>query len=121
MTTSSRYRAGLALLAFTGLLDFAGLFALGDPDSPKPVIAITVALGIVTLVGAAYAWRGSRAGLIAVVVSRVVDALLGVPGCFLDAPGWVIVVLTTVIVCTVVGLALVAPYVRRSKTQLAGS
>jgi hypothetical protein len=34
-TSSSRARAGLALLAVTGLLDLAALFALGDPDSPS--------------------------------------------------------------------------------------
>jgi hypothetical protein len=121
MITSSRYRAGLALLATTGLLDMASLFAIGDSDSPKPVIAITVALGLIALAGVGYGWRGSRAGLLAAVISRVIDVALGVPAYFLGAPGWVIAVITTGIVLTVLAIGLVTPQLRRSKAQLAGS
>src|SRR5205814_7467606 len=52
MTTPSlRIRSGLALLAITGLLDLAALFALGDPDSPQPVVIASCLNGLVTLAG----------------------------------------------------------------------
>jgi len=121
MTDSPRYRAGLVLLAVTGLLDLTGLFALGDPDSPKPVIGTVFVLGVITLVSVGLAWRGSRAGLLVALAVRVVDVALAVPAYFLDAPGWVLAVVTATIVLTMLGLALAMPALRRSKAQLAGS
>jgi|SRR5215467_3407895 len=121
MTSSLRSRTGLALLAITGLLDFAGLFAFGDPDSPKPVIATAVMLGVITLIGVGYAGRGSRTGLLVALAARFVDIVLAVPAYFLDAPGWVVAVVTATIVLSAVGIGLVAPALRRSKAQLAGS
>jgi hypothetical protein len=121
MTNSPRYRAGLVLLAVTGLLDLATVFALGDPDSPKPVVGTVFVLGVITLVGVGLAWRGSRAGLLVALAVRVVDVALAVPAYFLDAPAWVLAVVTATIVLTVLGIALVVPAVRRSKAQLAGS
>ncbi|MDP9224397.1 MAG: hypothetical protein M3P18_11205 [Actinomycetota bacterium] len=108
-------------MALTGLLDFTGLFALGDSDSPKPVIGTVFVLGVITLVGVVLAWRGSRAGLLVTLAVRVVDVALAVPAYFLNAPGWVLAVLTATIVATVLGIALVVPALRRSKAQLAGS
>jgi hypothetical protein len=119
--TSPRYRAGLVLLALTGLLDLAGVFALSDPDSPKPVIGAAFVFGVVTVVAVGLAWRGSRAGLPVALVVRVVDVALAVPAYFLDAPGWVLAVVTATIVLTVLGIALVVPALRRSKAELAGS
>jgi membrane-bound metal-dependent hydrolase YbcI (DUF457 family) len=120
-TTSTRHRAGLALLAVIGLLDYVSLSALGDPDSPKPVIATNVALGVITLVGVLYATRGSRAGLWAAVIASLIAAVLGVPAYFLDAPALVLVTVTAVIVLTILATGLVAPNLRRAKAQLAGS
>jgi len=122
MTTStSRTRAGLALLAVTGLLDLTTLFALSDPDSPKPVVVASCLAGLVTLAGVAYAWRGHRRGIFVVLAALAIDLVLDVPAYFLDAPGWVLAVATATLTLIVIGVALVAPSLRRPRAELAGS
>ena len=120
-TPSSRIRAGLALLAVTGLLDLATLFALGDPDSPKPVVITGCVAGLVTLAGVAYAWQGRRAGLYVVLAALVVDLVLDVPAYFLDAPGWVLVIATATLALIVAGVGLAAPMLRRRPAELVSS
>src|SRR5690242_15362635 len=116
-TPSSRIRAGLVLLAITGLLDLATLFALGDPDSPKPVVIAGCVAGLVTLAGVAYAWVGRRAAMYAVLAALAVDVVLDVPAYFLDAPGWVLVIATATLVLMVAGVGLAAPLLRRRQVQ----
>jgi hypothetical protein len=83
--STSTAKAGLAALAVAGVLDPLQLFALGTPDSPLgAIITTTSALGVVTLLGVAAAWRGNRAGLLVAITARVVDTLLGIPAFFLD-------------------------------------
>jgi hypothetical protein len=120
-TSSSRVRTGLALLAVTGLLDLTALFGLSDPDSPKPVITASCVVGLVTLAGVAYAWRGHRGGMFVVLAALVIDLLLDVPAYFLNAPGWFLAVVTATLALIVIGVALVAPTLRRPRANLAGS
>ena len=119
--SSSRTRAGLALLAVTGVLDLTTLFALSDPESPKPVVVASCLTGLVTLAGVAYAWHGRRGGLFVVLAALVVDLVLNVPAYFLDAPGWVLAVATAILTLIVIGVALVAPSLRRPRAELASS
>ena len=119
--SSSRARVGLALLGVTGLLDLTFLFALGDSDSPKPVVIIGAVAGLVTLAGVANAWRGRRGGVFVVLGALVVDLVLDVPAYFLDAPGWVLAVVTATLALLVIGVALIAPSLRRPRAELAGS
>ena len=121
MTTSSRTRTGLALLAVTGLLDLTALFGLSDPDSPKPIIIAGCLTGLLTLAGVAYAWRGHRGGTFVVLAALVIDLLLEVPAYFLDAPGWFLAVVTATLALMAIGVVLVAPTLRRPRTELAGS
>ena len=67
--STSTAKAGLAALAVAGILDLLQLFALGTPDSPLGVIITTSALDVVTLLGVAAAWRGSRAGLLVAITA----------------------------------------------------
>ena len=120
-TSSSRARVGLALLAVTGLLDLLAVFALGDPDSPKPVVVASCLTGLVTLAGVAYAWRGRRGGLFVLLAVAAVDLVLDVPAYFMDAPGWILAIATAILVLVVIGLALIAPSLRRPRAKLAGS
>jgi hypothetical protein len=54
-------------------------------------------------------WRGHRGGMIAVVASRLLSALLGIPAFFSDkAPGWAQAVAGVAIAATILGLALLA-------------
>jgi hypothetical protein len=71
-----------------------------------------MAPALVTLVGVVAAWRGSRAGLLVAVVARVLDSALGIPAFFLGAPAWAVVLIATMLVLTIVGIALVAPALR---------
>src|ERR1051326_1076891 len=108
-TPPSRARAGLALLAVTGLLDLLAVFSFSDPDSPKPVVVASCVVGLVTLAGVAYAWRGRRGGLFVLLAAAAVDLVLDVPAYFMGAPGWILAIATAILVLMVIGVALVAP------------
>jgi hypothetical protein len=118
---SSRIRAGLALVAITGLLDLTFLIAIGDPNSPKPVVIANGLNGLVTLAGVAYAWRGHRGAMYVLLAALVVDLLLNVPVYFVGSPGWVVVVATAILVFAVAGVGLAAPLLRRRQAGLVGS
>jgi hypothetical protein len=117
MNRSRSFVAGLVICAFLGVLDLVGLLALvlGADGPPFAVGLGGAALGVLTLVGVALAWRGgSRGGLITVIVSRVLDALLAVPVFFADAaPDWARVVVGISIVFAVVGVGLIAGVLRQ--------
>jgi hypothetical protein len=113
--STSIAKAGLAALAVAGVLDLLQLFALGTPDSPLGVIITTSALGVVTLLGVAAAWRGNRAGLLVAITARVVDSLLGIPAFFLDAPAWAMALIAVMLGLTLVGIVLLATELRRGK------
>jgi hypothetical protein len=118
MTTA---KMGLVALGAAGVLDLFQLLVLGSPDAPVGVVLTTSGLGVVTLLGVAAAWRGSRAGLLVAVAARVLDSALGIPAFFLDAPAWVVVLIAAMLVLTVVGVVLVAPDLRRGKAKAVAS
>ena len=102
------------IFAVLGLIDIALVGAIWTADPPPLAVSLGVgALGVVTLAGLMPANRGSRGALGAVVVSRVISALLALPAFFLDAPAWVMVVEGFVVVATVCALVMV----RRSVTR----
>ena len=113
--STSTAKAALVALALAGVLDLFQLFALGTPDSPLGVIITTSALGVVTLLGVAAAWRGNRAGLLVAITARVVASLLGIPAFFLDAPAWVMALIAVMLGLTLVGIVLLATDLRRGK------
>jgi hypothetical protein len=120
MTTSRNHRLGLAALAVAGVLDLLQLAALGtDDEAPVGVVLAVVGLGVVTIIGVAAAWRGSRTGLLVAVVARVIDLALGLPAFFLDAPAWVLTLITVIIVLTIAGIWLTAPGLRRPTAGVA--
>jgi hypothetical protein len=57
--------------------------------------------------------RGNRGALTAVVVTRVISAVLAVPAFFLNAPAWVTAVEEFVIAATITALVLVHQQGRR--------
>jgi len=75
--------------------------------------AIFAILGLITLLALVPARRGSRRALTAIVVTRVISAVLAVPAFFLNAPAWVMAVEGFVIVATVTALVLVHRQSRR--------
>jgi hypothetical protein len=76
---------GLVLSALLALLDIAGIFTVGTEQAPPlPLTLVAAAVGVITLVAVVPAWRGARGGLVAVVITRVIAALLNVPAYFTD-------------------------------------
>ncbi len=92
-----------------GVVDVAGVLEIGADDGPPVAVIIGgVVLGLITLIALPPAWRDRRGGLTAVVTSRVVSALLGVPAFFADdAPGWAPVAVAIGLALTVVAVGLI--------------
>ena len=82
--------AATAIFATLGLIDVALTAVIGSSDAPPLIVSLGVAaLGLITLLALAPARRGSRGALTAIVVTRVISAVLAVPAFFLNAPAWV--------------------------------
>jgi len=115
---------GLAICALLGVGDIISLAGLGsDADDGPPVLVVLIgaALGVITLVGARMAWRGGRSGVVTVIVSRVLSALLALPVFFVDdVPDWVPPVVGIFVVLTLVGgVGLLVVSLRRRESSAA--
>jgi hypothetical protein len=100
--------AATAIFATLGLIDVALTAVIGSSDGPPLIVSLGVAaLGLITLLALVPARRGSRGALTAIVVTRVISAVLAVPAFFLNAPAWVMAVEGFVIVATIAALVLV--------------
>jgi len=114
-------RTGLVLTILLGLFDV--VLPIGGVDGPPLPVAIAGAiLGLITIVAAVFAWRsgasGSRAGVMTVVVTRILSALTAVPAFFAsDVPAEAQVAAAAICGLTVVAVALLVPGLR--KPQLA--
>jgi hypothetical protein len=106
--------AATAIFAVLGLIDVALTGVIGSPDAPPLIVSLGVAaLGLITLLSLVPARRGSRGALIAVVVTRVISAVLAVPAFFLNAPAWVMTAEGLVIAGTITALVPVHQQRRR--------
>ena len=106
--------APAAIFAVLGLIDVALTGVIGSSDAPPLVVSLGIAaLGLITLLGRVPARRGSRPALVAIVVTRVISAVLAVPAFFLDAPAWVMAVEGFVIAGTITALVLLRQQGRR--------
>ena len=106
--------AATAIFATLGLIDVALTAVIGSSDAPPLIVSLGVAaLGLITLLALVPARRGSRGALTAVVVTRVISAVLAVPAFFLNAPAWVMAVEGFVIAATITALVLVHQQRRR--------
>ena len=106
--------AATAIFAVLGLIDIALTGIIGSSDAPPLIVSLGVAaLGLITLLSLVPARRGSRGALVAIVVTRVISAVLAVPAFFLNAPVWVMIVEGLVIAGTITALFLVHQQSRR--------
>ena len=111
---ASLSNAATAIFAVLGLIDVALTGVIGSSDAPPLIVSLGVAaLGLITLLALVPARRGSRGALTAIVVTRVISAVLAVPAFFLNAPVWVMIVLGFVIAGTITALVLVHQQSRR--------
>jgi hypothetical protein len=105
-TTSRRFRAGLAISAFLGLLNLPFVFAPGpegDEGPPTLVLVLSGVLGVVCVVCAVVAWRsGNRLAVRINAAALIVNALLSMPAFFVDIAAWVKVGATVSVILTVV-------------------
>ena len=111
---------GLVICVLLGILDIVGVFGVGMEGAPPLGVVIAgAALGLITVTAAIPAWRGSRAGLLLVVASRAVSALLAVPVYFTDeAPNWAPVVVTIAIAASLAGIGLLLTALRQPRTKI---
>jgi hypothetical protein len=113
-TPASLGDAATAIFALLGLIDVALTAVIGSPDAPPLIVSLgAAALGLITLLSLVPARRGNRGALTAIVVTRVISAVLAVPAFFLNAPAWVTAVEGFVIAATITALVLVRQQGRR--------
>lgn len=109
-TTTGRFRTGLALSAFLGLLNVPFVFAPGpegDDGPPTQVLIVSGVLGLVSVVCAVAAWRsGNRLAVRINAAALIINALLTMPAFFVDIAAWVKVGATVSVLLTVVALVL---------------
>ena len=107
--------AAAAIFAVLGLIDVALTAVIGSSDAPPLVVSLGAgALGLITLLCLVPARRGSRAALVAIVVTRVISAVVfAAPAFFLGAPIWVMVVAGFIIAGTIIALVLLRQQGRR--------
>ncbi|MEU6407316.1 hypothetical protein [Microbispora sp. NPDC046933] len=104
---------GLVIAGLFGLIDVISV-PFGDGEHPPFVVALADGvLGLITVVGVVLAWRGSRAGVVAVIVTRLLSALTAVPAFFSDGvPAPAVAVAAVGIVLTLACVAFLAPALR---------
>ena len=107
--------APAAIFAVLGLIDLALTGVIGSSDAPPLVVSLGAgALGLITLLCLVPARRGSRAALVAIVVTRVISAVVfAAPAFFLGAPVWVLIVTGFIIAGTIIALVLLRQRGRR--------
>jgi hypothetical protein len=108
--TTGRFRAGLGISAFLGLLNVPFLFAPtpdGDEGPPVLVLIVSGALGLVCVVCAVIAWRsGNRLAVRINAAALIINALLSMPAFFVDIAAWVKLGAAVSVLLTVVALVL---------------
>jgi hypothetical protein len=116
---TSQITAGVVVLALLGLLDALGPWLFPAPaDAPPFVDALSLVLGIGTLLALAVWWaRPGRALMWVAVVLRVLSALLGVAAIASgDLPPVITIITAVTILATIVGIVLVRGALGRSRT-----
>jgi hypothetical protein len=111
---STPFRAGLLVLAVLSLGDLAAPLLTDGESPPMEIALIGSALGAISLLLAALAWRGRTAAAVGLVGVRALSALTAVPAFFVSGIPMVPMVLAgTAITLTVVGSVLVLTGIRR--------
>ncbi|MGZ4594594.1 MAG: hypothetical protein ACXV3C_12070 [Actinomycetes bacterium] len=115
MSRSFAHNAGVMTLALLGAADVAGLAGITQDGAPPPaVVVLGAALGAVTLVAALPRYHHTRGGLLVLIGSRALSALLGIPAYFATgAPDWAPVAVSVALVLTLLGILALLPDLRQ--------
>jgi hypothetical protein len=114
---TSAFRAGLAISALVGVANI--LFTLvptpaGEDGPPVAVVVVSAGLGLLSIVCAVAAWRSAnRLAVRLNAAALIIEALLTMPGFFVDIDAWIKIVGALAIILTVVALVLT---LRRERT-----
>lgn len=119
-TPTGTVRAGLALSAVIGLANLPFLapdIDWGSESPPYALLVLAAAVGMVSVVCAAIAWRsGNRRALRANAAALIFNALMVLPGLFGDTPAFITIASAMFVVSTVVAVILT---MRRSNERAA--
>jgi len=104
----------VVLAVLLGLADMGSLALLGatpapgEQGPPDAVLIFGAVMGVITIVGAVYAWtRRSRVGLRVAAASRVLSIVGGLPAFFVDGvPNGIVVLSAVGLVISLVTVAL---------------
>jgi hypothetical protein len=111
------YRPGLIILGVLSLGDLAAPLLTDGEHPPMSIALIGSALGLISLVLFALAWRGAKTAAIALVVVRVLSALTAVPA-FTEGgvPGFAMVLAGIAITLTLVAVVFTLSGMRQPQT-----
>ena len=114
------YRAGLVVLGVFALADLASPLLTDGETPPMSIALIGSALGLLSLILIALAWRGRLAAAIGAIVLRLLSALTAVPAFLFDGVPTAAKVLAGItIALAVVGSTLVLVGYRRPAAAVA--
>ncbi len=109
-TPTPSVRAGLALSAILGLSNIPFLFAdidWGAEEPPFAMLLMNAVIGMVSVVCAILAWKsGNRKAIRINAAALIVNALLVVPGLFVETTTFIRIVSAVTIVVTLVAVVL---------------
>ena len=106
---TTKQKVGIGLAAFYGLTNITSVLVPTPGDESGPPLGILVidsVLGIVALVAAVLAWRGSAVALRIAAGAIVVITLTGLPAFFVDVPMGVKALVGVSVVLTLVAVVL---------------
>ena len=86
---TTKQKVGIGIAAFYGLTNIPSVLIPtpeGETGPPLGILVIDSALGVVALVAAVLAWRGSSVALRVAAGAIVVITLTGLPAFFVDVP-----------------------------------
>ena len=109
-TPTTSVRVGLALSIILGLMNLPFLFMdidWGTEAPPFALLLLNAVLGMVSVVCAAIAWNsGNRLAIRINAAALILNALMVVPGLFIDTTTFITVATAAIIVTTVIAVVL---------------
>jgi hypothetical protein len=114
MHRSKLFVTGLVIAGLLGLGDLITPLTTDGETPPMAVALIGAVLGLITVAALVPAWRGSRAAVTTIIVTRLLSAVTALPAFFVDdVPGFAVAAAATGIVVTLATVALLAVRLRR--------
>jgi hypothetical protein len=118
MTRTNTGAAALTVLTLANLADVVGIGFVGTPGNPPALMVPSFVLAVIGMVATVPAWRGRRAGVLTVFLTRAVSTVLVVPFYLAgDQPNWVHTGQTIGIAVSLLGLGLLAAWWRQAAAR----